>query len=32
MTAEQRTTELRRATVGRTWLTGPMVVDLEREA
>jgi len=32
MTAEQRTTELRRAAVDMAWLTGPMVVELEREA
>ena len=32
MTAEQRTTELRRAAVGMAWLIGPMVVELEREA
>ena len=32
MTAEQGTTELRRAAVGMAWLIGPMVVELEREA
>jgi len=32
MTAEQRTIELGRAAVGMAWLTGPMVVEFEREA
>jgi hypothetical protein len=32
MVAEQRTTELGRATVGKVWLTGPMAVERAREA